>query len=124
MGLGDNLKVLERRLSTWGSGFAAQKLSDLYRRCTEFEPSARLQSVSEISSTLGLVDLRLRRNVQALDLDQFFEEFLFTVVGFAMRDQELGGKYMTRSGRSEIVIWDEAETATRVKNVYQPRARL
>jgi serine/threonine protein kinase len=108
LGLGDNIKVLQRRLSSWSSWAGAQALLDLYQQCTEFEPTSRPQSLAPIVSSLGQVDINVRRNSPSFSEDEFFHELLFSVVGFSLRDQEYGGKYTTRSGRSEIMISEGA----------------
>jgi hypothetical protein len=107
LGLGGNHKVLEHRLSSWASASAARTLLDLYSRCTEWDPARRLQSVGEIISSLSSADLALRNRMEAFSAEEFFEELLFSVIGFWVPGQDIGGKYTSRSGRSEITIWDK-----------------
>jgi serine/threonine protein kinase len=105
MGLGNNVDVLAKRLSSWS---AAAEVLKLYRRCTEFEPASRPQSLDDIIPSLNEIHEGLHRNAPTFSEEEFYGQLLRSVLGFSKLDGERAKSYLTRTGRSRIVIHERS----------------
>lgn len=112
----DNPRVLREVVSNWSSVEPAEKIVDLYERCTKIVPKDRIQDFREICDWIYEVITMITEqdHSRILGYANFQKELIFSVVGLSPEKQLSSNEFHTKTEafRVEIEFRDKDAKST------------